>query len=133
MPKKTGIWLDFRRAHFLELDELFEKWFTIDSNIDEVHPKGGYGASIPYAGQDAVSEKRYLEKRKHQLQAYYNSILDHLKDTDFIVVFGPGEAKKGLKTYMSKWPNIFKNLHEIGALDSLTENQIRAHLKQALS
>lgn len=129
MERVTGIWLDFDKAYLYHLQKGKNDLKIITSDVEHYHLIGGSGSSTPYGPQEAVSEKRFLERKKHQTRNYYKRISDHLNDSMEVVVMGPAEAKIGLMQYLSAQNNRPFTLHKAITLDSMTENQLKAAIR----
>lgn len=130
MKKQTGIWLDFREANLIELAGGEANVVTIASEIDPSRPKGGSGSrGTPYGPMDKISESKYLERRKHQEQAYYQKLVAALKGADELYIFGPAQAKDGLLKTIKDTPNFRPHLSGFDTADSMTENQKVAKVK----
>ena len=129
MEKKIGIWLDYQKAFLVSMEG--KKVMTrIDSKVENYHLFGGAKASTPYSAQDVASEKKLRERRKHQIQDYFNAIVQLIKGADQIYIFGPAEAKIGLDKHI-------RNIHEfrnlrlvVESASHLTENQMTARVRE---
>jgi len=125
-----GVWLDNRQAMVVTISsDGKEKVVKIDSNVDESHPKGGSGSSIPYGKQDAISEQHYLERRKNQFKDYYDRIIHELYKSDQFIIMGPAEAKIGLEKQITLLPDLFSKLAQVETVDSYSENEIIAKIR----
>ncbi len=120
---KIGIWLDFRTANIITLKETGADNKIIQSNVDTSKPKGGSSSSLRWGSTDTISEKHYLERRKNEEKAYYEEIMDAVKEADELFVFGPAEAKNGLLKAIKSNKNFKPVVKGIEAADSMTENQ----------
>ena len=129
IQKPVGIWLDFRDAFIVYLNNGSEKTLKVQSEIDESNPVGGSGSSTPYGAQEAVSETRYLHRRQQQEKQYFQSIIDKLADRDAVYIMGPAQAKIHLEQELKKQPNSAIKIIKVESCDRLTENQIRARIR----
>ncbi len=130
MSRKSGIWIDLQRAliyHLLPSGDT--DWLEVQSNVDDSRPVGGSGSSTPFGSQDAVSEQKFLERRKHQLQGFFQRVSEHLSGSNELVIFGPAETKDKLSQFLNGVANRSYHLHPTQALDSITENQIKAAIR----
>jgi len=125
-----GVWLDNRKAMVVSIaSDGREKVIKIDSNVDESHPKGGSGSSIPYGKQDAISEQHYLERRKNQFKDFYTRIIQELENSDQFIVMGPAEAKIGFERQIAEQPDLHAKLASVETVDSYSENEIKAIIR----
>ena len=129
MNKKIGIWLDSDNAIITTLLGNTETVKRIESCVEHYNPHGGSGSSIPYGPQDAVSESKLLERKKHQMNNYFNKIMIELvielNDVNIIAIFGPVETKIGFKKALLKNRQLRDKIIYIEAAANITENQIK--------
>ena len=130
MKKQQGVWLDIRNAHIVTIKEGNAQMATIQSEIDEFNPKGGSGTSTPYGSQDSISESSYLERKKQQTRKFFDTIFTRIKDADELVLMGPAEMRVGLEKYLDDTPAFTCKLMGNESADSMTENQIKAAVKE---
>lgn len=125
--KKTGIWLDKEKAHIVTIDNEKETFITIKSEVENYHISGGSGTKFKGGPQDVVQDSKYLERKKHQLKAYFKSIIPHIKQSNKIAVFGPAETfQKFKKELEENYAGINAKVVNIKRADSMTNNQIKA-------
>lgn len=123
----TGIWLDSKKAIIVNYNETSEHLIKISSNVENFNIKGGSRSKTPWGPQEKVSEKTYLERRKHQLAAYFKKIVEEVKYADSIAIFGPAETKIHFKeTLCNNYEEIYNKVKLIKTEDSMTDNQFKA-------
>lgn len=120
---QIGIWLDYKEANIITKQGVGIDVKTILSEIDPGKPKGGHRSKTPYGPMDKISEGKYSEKRKHQLDAFFKVICDEVRACDEVFIMGPAEAKIGLRKYMSNIKDLYPKLQDVQTVDSITENQ----------
>ena len=120
---KVGIWLDYRAANIITLKGEDVTYNTIESGIDDSKPRGGSRPKNAYGPVDTVSEKHFLERRKHKEKAYYETLMTAVKEVDELFVFGPAEAKDGLLKAIKTNKNFKPAFKGIETADSMTKNQ----------
>jgi hypothetical protein len=134
MKKVTGIWIDKRTAKMLTLSADTENFQTINSSIEEYHPKGGSGTRLKGGPQDVVQDSKYTEREKQQEKRYFKSITDVIEDSDSIVIFGPAEMGKKLYSEISESnPILYEKISEVAPADSMTDNQVKAWIRNYFS
>ncbi len=130
MKKYVGVWIDHEKAFMVTLYDGKDKLQSIKSNIaGHVRLSGGSRTKSPYGPQDVASEKKVEEKRKHNLQDYYQEIIQNISKADKVLIIGPGEAKIELKKEMEKSKGLSKKISKIEPSDKLTERQLVARVK----
>lgn len=129
MNRKIGIWLDNKNAYFIHVQEAKAKVEELQSTVEDFHPAGGAPSKTPWGPQDSVNEKKYLERKKQQLQKYFQAIIHKLQEGDELYIFGPAEAKIGLKKAIESNKQLSISLLAVEAADQLTPNQRIAQVK----
>lgn len=134
MTKMTGIWIDKRTAKIVNRSGDAEEYQTIQSGIEEYHPKGGSGTSLKGGPQDVVQDSKYLERIKHQQQSFFKNIAKNIEDSDAIVIFGPAQTGEKLHRELSEsYPEIHKKVRGLEKADSMTNNQVKAWVRDYFS
>ena len=130
MKKQIAIWLDLKEANFINLEQKENKVETMASEIEHFNVKGGTRSKTPYGSTDTVSDTKFLERKNHQMDAYYKNIMDKVKDAHEILIMGPGEAKVGLRKKMVETKSFTPFIKGYETLDSVSENQKIAFAKE---
>lgn len=129
--RKTGVWLDKKKALIVDLENGSEKLTTIDSNVETFHVHGGSGTRLKGGPQDVVQDSKYLEREKHQLRNYFNDIIESINDTDALAIFGPAEAfMKFEKELEDNHKDLSKKVKTVTRADSMTDNQVKALVRE---
>ncbi len=132
--KQTGIWLDKDKAYIITLKDKLETLYVITSNIEHYHPYGGSGTRLKGGPQDVVQDSKYLEREKHQMKAYFKSIINEVKDTDELVIFGPAKTCEKLnKEIHNNHHKLSVRIKGVKKADSMTENQLKAWVRDFFS
>ena len=124
----TGIWLDFKEAYILTIDE---NWQTeiqhLMSEVEHHAVKGGTRSKTPWGPQYSPRDRHTLEQDKHSEQQYFGEIISLIDpETESIVIFGPAEAKIGLKKAVEALQHYKPQLLAVLPSDYMTTNEIRA-------
>lgn len=125
MIKDIGIWIDLKKAYVIEGDNVAE----IASNVEDFHIHGGSGNSSPYGEQEAVSESKLLERKKHQLTKYFKDIVEAVVDHQNIVVFGPAETKDHFLKMVKNKNLLAGKVLDVVSADSMTENKMKEFVR----
>ena len=129
--KKTGVWLDKKKALIVKLENGKENFLAIKSNVEDYHVSGGSGSKGKGGPQDVVQDSRYLERQKHQLKDYFKELASNLSDADEIALFGPsGTNEKFNKELKKKYKDIGIKVKGVKKADSMTSNQVIALVKK---
>ena len=126
LNKNIGIWLDSDKAYIFSFYQDKEELEIIYSQVEHFKVQGGYGSGTAYKPQEAVSESKYLERKKAQLKDFYRRIMIRLNDAGAIAIFGPAEAKMGLKKALKARKEFKDKIVAFKAAGNMTDNQKRA-------
>jgi hypothetical protein len=130
MAKNLGIWLDHSGAIIVIINNHTEEVIRIESHVDSHYRlSGGARSKTPYGPQDVSSERRLQEKREHQLQHYYQEIINKIGDIDRIYIFGPGEALTEFEKEVLKIKELSPKIAGVEPADKMTNNQIVAKVR----
>lgn len=128
--KYTGIWIDKDKAHIVKIDNGKENFSTIQSEIEHFKAKGGSGQRFKSGPQDVIKDSKYLEKEKHQFKQYFKNIVENVKDTNALVIFGPAGTNEKFKKELDKNYNALNTkVKDVVKTDSMTNNQIIAWVR----
>ena len=128
--KRTGIWLDKRKAHIVSFYDSKESFNTILSNVENFNVSGGSGTRFKGGPQDVVQDSKYLERKKHQLKRYFETIVSDIKNANEIVIFGPAEtAEKFYKELSEKHTDLLTKVIDVVKSDSMTKKQVKAWVR----
>lgn len=131
--KQTGIWLDYKEAYLITLDA--EKGGEpdvqhIESGIEWGVPKGGSRSKTPWGPQGGVSERAFQERRHQEEKAYFDRVIQAIDpETHELMIFGPAEAKQGLRNAVELIKHFRPQLVGFETADSMTFNQLVARVK----
>lgn len=121
MVNKTGIWVDFEKAFIIETNNQQGTITKVDSNIEHFNAHGGPA--------DNVSETRLLERNLHQQKEFFHAVINKVKPSSDVVIFGPAEAKINLKKEFLKHSSFKSKPIPVETSDNMTENQMLAWVK----
>lgn len=123
---KTGIWIDYDKAFLIQISPSKTEIKKIESNIEHFHVHGGSRSKIAYGPQDNVSESKLLARKRQQQSDFFSEVIKKVDPHDAIVVFGPAEAKVGLKKAFLNHSSFKKKNISVESTDNMTENQMKA-------
>ena len=128
--KKTGIWIDHRKAIMVSLDGENCEVSEMESGAENhYHPSGGWKSGGTSVAQSVVKEQSAEERRNHQYRTFYHNIMKTLEDKCTVYIFGPAEAKIELEKEMNltKYPHI--DVSAVEACDKLSKHDIIEKVK----
>lgn len=131
--KKVGLWIDHRKTVLVSMDgdPAAVRARTIESGV-ESRPRmgGGAGPATPYGAQDASYEARRDRRHDHQLDQYYDRVIEAVSGANQVLVMGPGEARTEFAKRLRSSGTIARSRVTVIAADRMTEPQILEAVKQ---
>jgi len=105
MNATAGLWIDHRKAVIVIVSAKGEEttMLEIKSNIDKQPGRfAGVRSTAPYESQLVKADDRLERKLTGRLNQYYDKVIALIRNTDAILIFGPGEAKDELKKRLNR-------------------------------
>ena len=130
MQKKTGVWIDTKKAVLVFIEENRHVVSTIYSLIESRERIPGEVKWYTRFGSSFFSFEKKKERRKdHDVQKYLRKVINEIRGSDEIVVFGPGQMKTELEKNIRKDPAMISTMISVETADSMTDNQVIAWVK----
>lgn len=130
--QQTGIWIDSSRAILVTLQNGKEHITKVDSVMENqiYHDHGGSKGA--FMGRQHVNdERKFDERRKHQLHDFLADVVHLTRYADELYVFGPAETKTALsKMIHEEKGNGAMKLKAVEPADKMSLNQIVAKVKK---
>ena len=124
MKKAAGLWIDHRKAVIVFISDDREESREIESGMEK-HTRFSGGSRSEQGGGEDQQDRQYAG----HLNAYYDEVIAQLRDTDSILLFGPGEAKGELeKRLVNK--GLAGRIVGVETVDKMTDRQIAAKIRQ---
>jgi stalled ribosome rescue protein Dom34 len=132
MEKQVGIWIDSKKAIIVTLDGQKEEKITeIDSEVENsvYHNKEGNKGTFS-GSHHGKSETKFDNRKKEELNYYLKSVMNYIKKSDYLYIFGPGETKTKLEQKIHYDKSLGKiNLKAVETSDNMTLNEIVAKVR----
>ncbi len=132
MEKQVGIWIDSKKAIIVSLDGQKEEKITeIDSEVENsvYHNKEGNKGTFS-GSHHGDSETKFDNGKKEEINYYLKSVMNYIKKSDYLYIFGPGETKTKLEQKIHDDKSLEKiNLKAVETSDNMTLNEIVAKVK----
>ena len=131
MKRQTGIWIDSTKAIIVSLQGKKESITEIDSDIENKSHHNREGNKGTFSGEHhSTNETQFDNRIKEQTGHYMDAIIDYVKKSDELYIFGPSGAKTELKKRIETENKIPPNkLKEVTSADKMTINQIVDHVR----
>ncbi len=130
MRTKVGLWIDHRKAIIVAITDKGEEIRLIISKVERQLRRSG---DSPLEGAHDKMQAPARDSRQRTLTAhlniYYDAVIACIRDAEFILVFGPGEAKGELKKRLKK-ANLSGRIVGMETVDKMTDHQIAAKVRQ---
>ncbi len=130
MRTRVGLWMDHRKAVIVVVTDKDEEMKLIVSKVEkQLRRSGGSPLRGPHeALQVPADDSREREFTGH-LNIYYDAIIACTRDSEAILILGPGEAKGELKKRLEK-NNLGGRIVGVETVDKMTDRQIAAKVRQ---
>ena len=116
MQKTVGLWIDHKKAVVVFVDGRDTELKEISSDIEPHHRQSGVATP--------ADDVRQRELTGH-LNRFYDEVVACIRDTESILILGPGEAKGELSKRLDK-DNLSKRIVGVKTSDKMTDKQIVA-------
>lgn len=126
MNATAGLWIDHRKAVIAIVSAHGEEMTEIRSNVDKQPGRfAGVRSTAAYESQLVKADDRLERKLTGHLNQYYAKVIASIRNTDAILIFGPGEAKSELKKRLNR-AKVGGHITVMETTDKLTDRQIAA-------
>ncbi|SDU18674.1 hypothetical protein SAMN05444156_2483 [Verrucomicrobium sp. GAS474] len=129
MKISAGLWIDHRKAVIVVVSTHSDEIIEIRSNVDKQLGRYDGVRSTTRYSQEVPADDSQEREFEGQLNQFYDEVIAALRTAEFVLIFGPGEAKGELKKRLEK------GRHEIGIItvetdDKMTDHQIAAKVRE---
>ena len=130
MGTKVGLWIDHRKAMIVAVTDKGEEARLIISKAEkQLRRSGDSPLKGPYESQQVPASDSRQKTFTGHLNIYYDAVIAAMRDSESILIFGPGEAKGELKERLEK-KNLGGRIVGIETVDKMTDRQIAAKVRQ---
>jgi hypothetical protein len=130
MKPVAGLWIDHRRAVVVIVTDKSEETRTIESNAEKhVQRAAGSRHGGRFESQAVPADDSHQREYTGELDRYYDRVAAHVRGTEAVLIFGPGEAKGELKKRIEQDP-AGGRIVGLEAADKMTASQIVAKVRQ---
>ncbi len=130
MKRKVGLWIDHRKAVIVFLAGQEEEIKVIKSNVEKQIRRSAVSRSGgPFESQAVPSDDRQQREFTGHINTYYNEVISCIRDSESILIFGPGESKGELKKHLKR-ERLGGRIVGIETVDKMTDPQIAAKVRQ---
>jgi hypothetical protein len=130
MRTKVGLWIDHRKAIIVPVTDKGEGVRQITSKVEKRLRRSD---DSPLKGPFELLQVPESDSRQKTLTGhpniYYDAVIASIRDAEYILIFGPGEAKGELKKRLEK-NNLGGRIVGIEKVDKMTDRQIASKVRQ---
>ncbi len=130
MKTKLGLWIDHRKAFIVAISDKGEEAILVISRLEkQLGRPGGVRSSKSFESQLVPADDSRERKFTGLLQIYYDAVIACIRHADFILIFGPGEAKGELKKHLVK-NKLGGRIVGMETIDRMTDHQIALKVRE---
>ena len=130
MGTKVGLWIDHRKAMIVAVTDKGEEIGLIISKAEkQLRRSGDSPLKGPYESQQVPASDSRQKTFTGHLNIYYDAVIAAMRDSESILIFGPGAAKGELKKRLER-NNLGGRIVGIETVDKMTDRQIAAKVRQ---
>jgi len=130
MRIKVGLWIDHRKAIIVAVTDQGDETTLVISKVEKQRRRSGDSPlKGPYDPLQVPADDSRQRTFTGHLNIYYDAVIASIRDADFILIFGPGEAKGELKVRLEKH-HLGGRIMGIETVDKMTDRQIAAKVRQ---
>ena len=123
MSSKIGLWIDHRQAVIVIVTDEGEEVKRITSNMEKDVRFSSRTADM--GSPEDVRDRQF----ENHLNKYYDDVIGALRNTESILIFGPGEAKGELEKRLVG-EGLKQRIVGVETVDKMTDGQIAAKVRQ---
>jgi hypothetical protein len=126
----AGLWIDHRKAVIAIVSAGGkETLLEIHSNVEKQPGRfAGVRSTAPYESQQVKADDSHEREFTGDLHKFYAEVIAALRGVEFILLFGPGEAKEELKKRLEQEKG-GRRFITLETADKMTDRQISAKVR----
>ena len=130
MKTRAGLWIDHRKATIVAMTDKGEEIGLVISRVEkQLRRSGDSPLKGPYEPLQVPADDSRQRTLTGHLNHYYDAVIASISGAEFIMIFGPGEAKGELVKRLKK-KNLGARIASIETVDKMTNRQIAAKVRQ---
>jgi hypothetical protein len=131
MKKQIGVWIDTSKAILVTLSGGKENITEIVSEVENRVHHENEGDKGSFTGSRHINhEKKFDERKNNQIDSFMKDVLEQIKNSDEVYIFGPAEMKMKLKQKIEHDKTLSPKLNAVETADSMTLNQVVSQVKE---
>lgn len=132
--KNTGIWIDTQEARIVALGNGRIHVKVIFSGVSRKLRIAGEKSKKATLGSTGFDFKSSQQRQfQEELKKYYNSVAEHVRDSDNLYISGPADAKIQLEKTLKNSGMDRPNILAVENSDNVTDKQLIANIHDFFS
>jgi hypothetical protein len=130
MRTRVGLWIDHRKALVVTVTDKGQVSKLIISTIEKQarrSPDSRHTGS--FESQKVPADDSRQRALSGHLNIYYDAVIASIRNAEYILIFGPGEAKGELKKRLKR-VNLGGRIVGVETVDKMTDRQIAAKVRE---
>ena len=123
MKNAAGLWIDHSKAVIVIVSDKGEETKQLESGMEK-HVRFSGGSRSEQGGGEDQQDRQFTG----HLNTYYDAVIAQLRDSESILLFGPGEAKGELEKRLAN-KGLGGRIVGIETVDKMTDRQIAAKVR----
>ena len=124
MKNAAGLWIDHSKAVIVIVSDKGEETKQLESGMEK-HVRFSGGSRSEQGGGEDQQDRQFTG----HLNTYYDAVIAQLRDSESILLFGPGEAKGELEKRLAN-KGLGGRIVGIETVDKMTDRQIAAKVRE---
>lgn len=130
MTTQTGLWIDHRKAVIVVVSDQGDTAKHIESNVERNGTNAaGRGPGGSHGTRESGAEDVRERHLAGQLREFYDDVIAQVRDSEAILIFGPGEAKGELKARLEH-DGLGARIVGIETVDKMSDRQVAAKVRE---
>ncbi len=130
MKRIAGLWIDHRKALIVVITDKGEVVKLIVSKVEkQLRRAGDSPLKGPHESLTVPADDSRERKFTGDLSIYYDAVVACIRNSDSILIFGPGEAKGELKKRLIR-DKLGERIVLIESADKMTDRQVAAKIRK---
>ncbi len=127
---RVDLWIDHRKAIVVSVTEKGGEMGLIISKVEkQLRRSGNSPLKGHYESQQVPGSDSRQKAFTGHLNIYYNAVIASSRDSEFVLIFGPGGAKGELKKRLER-SNLGRRIVGVETVDKMTGRQIAAKVRR---
>jgi hypothetical protein len=124
-----GLWIDHRKAIIVAVTDTGEETGLVISKAEkQLRRSGDSPLKGSYESRRVPADDSRQRAFTGHLNIYYDAVIACVREAEWILIFGPGEAKGELKARLKK-SKLGERIAAIETVDKMTDRQIAAKVR----